>query len=178
MLNCITSWGQDIVLVELREVVGLPVARTRNLAEKDPAMDGKKARTILCPDDHLVGLATCKALLEEAGYRVYAASSGNEALRMFATEHIDLVITEYWLPDIPEVRIAMLMKLMSPDIPVLILSELAEDHEFMGFADALVSKKETPSALLATVAKLLGIKAASASAGTSTERGLNYARRK
>ena len=123
-------------------------------------MNGYKPAKILCIDDEPLGLSLRKALLEHAGYCVYAAGSGDEALRLFATESIDLVITDELLPGVTGSRLAMLMKLSHPEIPIVILSGLAEEPEYMGIADSFLCKGEPPPILLATVARLVSGKTA------------------
>lgn len=129
-------------------------------------MNGRQIAKVLCVDDEPLGLAVRKAVLEQAGYCVYAASSSDEALRLFAAENFDLVISDHLLPDTTGTRTAMLMKLAHPDVPILILSGLPDTPEGMEFADGFLCKGKPVPILLATVAKLLGrVSAASASAG-------------
>src|SRR5437879_7977624 len=52
--------------------------------------------TVLCIDDEDDQLLLRKLLLEKEGYRVFTATSGEEGIRLFQTEHMDLVIVDYW----------------------------------------------------------------------------------
>ena len=119
--------------------------------------------TILCLDDEPQGLTIRKAVLEQAGYTVHTATFPDEALRLFGTERIELVISDHLLHGTTGTRVALLMKLMNPKIPILILSGLTETPEGIEFADSFLCKLEPPPVLLATVARLLeGKKAAAA----------------
>jgi CheY-like chemotaxis protein len=110
---------------------------------------------VLCLDDEPQGLAVRQAILEQSGYIVRAATSGDEALRFLATEHFDLVISDHLLKATTGTRVAILMKLLHPGIPILILSGLTEAPEGMEFADGYLCKLDPPPVFLATVAKLL-----------------------
>jgi CheY-like chemotaxis protein len=110
---------------------------------------------ILCLDDEPVGLAIRAAVLRYAGYTVFAASSAEEALQVLTHEHIDIVISDHLLRGTTGTQVAASMKLIRPDIPILILSGLTEPPQGMEFADCFLSKLEPPPLLLATVAELL-----------------------
>jgi DNA-binding response OmpR family regulator len=64
-------------------------------AEADPAP------TILLVDGDLQQTMTCKLEFESQGYRVVCTHSGREALELFGREHIDVVIAEVLLSDMP-----------------------------------------------------------------------------
>jgi CheY-like chemotaxis protein len=50
---------------------------------------------ILCVDDEWNGLAGRKMLFEEAGCKVLVATSGAEALQLFASHPVDLELLDY-----------------------------------------------------------------------------------
>jgi CheY-like chemotaxis protein len=111
---------------------------------------------ILCLDDEPVGLAVRAKVLQYAGYTVFAASSAEEALQILADQHIDIVISDYLLRGATTgTQVAVSMKQIRPDVPVLILSGVIELPEGIEFADFFLSKLEPPPVLLATVAGLL-----------------------
>ena len=51
-------------------------------------------KTILCVDDNEQTLSVRKFLLETRGYRVYTATNGNDAITVFSSTSIDLVLTD------------------------------------------------------------------------------------
>lgn len=55
---------------------------------------------ILIVEDYADSRFMLKLLLEDAGYSVLTAANGNEALTTAAGNHIDLVLTDFNLPDL------------------------------------------------------------------------------
>ena len=113
--------------------------------------------TVLCIDDEDDQLLLRKLLLEEAGYRVFTATSGEEGIRLSQTEHIDLVIVDYWMSGMNGVAVARALKELCSKIPVIMLSGYAElPDEALGAADAwLIKSQVEPQKLLAVVKDLL-----------------------
>lgn len=55
---------------------------------------------VLCIDDDCVGLEGRKSVLEEEGYEVIAANSGEEGLAIIRSGRpIDIVILDYFMPN-------------------------------------------------------------------------------
>jgi two-component system cell cycle sensor histidine kinase/response regulator CckA len=84
---------------------------------------GNGERILLVEDNRDLRLST-RALLESLGYRVTAASDGNEALAFLAGsgEGIDLIVTDVVLPGPSGVAIAAAARERQPDLPVVFLS--------------------------------------------------------
>jgi CheY-like chemotaxis protein len=122
-------------------------------------MDAPK---ILCLDDEPVGLVIRAAVLQLAGYTVFAASTAEEAVQILADRHIDLVISDHLLRGTTGTQVAESMKRIRPDVPILILSGLIDPPEGMEYADCFLSKLEPPPVLLATIANLLAQREAAA----------------
>ena len=112
---------------------------------------------ILCIDDAEVALRVRKLLLTSAGYSVLTAASGEEGLDLFKQNQVELVIADHFLSDKSGAEIAVEMKQIKPQVPILIVSAAAEKPNGLEFADGFLSKGEGPDALLDTVAGLLGI---------------------
>ena len=53
-----------------------------------------KPATVLCVDDEQTALQLRRTLLESAGYKVLAAKSGAQAVKMFASEPIDAAVLD------------------------------------------------------------------------------------
>ena len=99
--------------------------------------------TILCVDDEPSVLATEKALLESAGFRVLAASSGREAITLFETEPVDLVVIDWLMPRMNGITAAKMMKASKPEVPIVFLSAYCElPGETLGLAEWWAKKGE------------------------------------
>ena len=101
---------------------------------------------ILCIDDAEIALRVRKLLLSNAGYSVLTAASGEEGLEVFKEHPVDLVIADHFLSDKTGAEIAMEMKEMKPQVPILIVSAASEEPPGLEFADGFLSKGEGPDA--------------------------------
>lgn len=111
---------------------------------------------VLCIDDAEVALRVRKLLLANAGYQVLTAPSGEEGLRLFLENPVELVIADHFLSDKSGSEIAAEMKELKPEVPILIVSAASEPPSGLEFSDGFLSKGEGPDALLETIAALLG----------------------
>ena len=120
-------------------------------------MDVANARkVILCVDDEAVGLSVRKMILESQDYRVLTAESGPDALALFSSETIDLVVLDYAMPGMHGGVVAKRMKALKPATPILMLSAYVDlPGETLALVDRSVTKGEPPPVLLAAIAHLL-----------------------
>ena len=115
--------------------------------------------TILCVDDEWSGLEGRRMLLEERGYQVLVATSGEEALQLFASHPTDLVLVDYHMPNMNGDVIAKRMKASQPDVPVAMLSsDEAIPESALESVDVFISKSESPTSLLEIVEYLLDLR--------------------
>jgi|SRR5580698_3005041 CheY-like chemotaxis protein len=117
--------------------------------------DGTKGPLILCIDDAEVALRIRKLLLSGEGYEVLTAPSGEEGLELFRQNAVDMVIADHFLSDKSGAEIAAEMKVIKPQVPILIVSAAAEAPKGLEFADGFLSKGEGPDALLESISRLL-----------------------
>jgi len=116
---------------------------------------------ILCVDDELPGLRARSMVLEAAGYEVVPTTSASEALEIFKTRHIDLVITDHLLQGTTGVEVAKQMKLLRPEVPIVIFSGAVDLVQAMDglrgtkSADLLLSKGAGPTEMLVSLSRLL-----------------------
>lgn len=118
-----------------------------------------KRPVVLWVDDEWNGLEGHRMLLEDHGYMVLVANSGDEALQLFASHPTDLVLLEYHMPKVNGDVIAHRMKVSQPDIPIAILS--ADDglpESALESVDAFISRSEPPARLLEIVEYLLDLR--------------------
>ena len=110
---------------------------------------------ILCVDDEASGLTARRLLLSIAGYTVLTAPSGTAALRLFACNHVDLVITDQLLPDLTGAELVSEMKRIKPEVPVVLLTGLVDPPPGFEHADLFLTKGMTPPEFLAEIANLI-----------------------
>jgi len=92
-----------------------------------PMMD-RVCRILLVDDDDLVS-ASAAAMLDDLGYLVVAAGSGEEALGLLTSGiGIDCVLTDHAMPGMTGLDLAKEIRLRWPDLPVILAT---------GYADAL-----------------------------------------
>ena len=77
---------------------------------------------ILVTDDNMATLKTLSAGLEDMGYRVTTASSGQEALRLIGKQPFNIVIADIRLPDISGLEILEMAKELNPETAVIMIT--------------------------------------------------------
>jgi CheY-like chemotaxis protein len=111
---------------------------------------------ILCIDDEALGLQIRKAVLERAGYRVLTAMDGPTGLSIFAQENINAVVLDYAMPAMSGADVAMEMRRIRKDVPILLLSAYVNlPPEILGVVDQTILKGDGPETLLAKVREML-----------------------
>lgn len=106
-------------------------------------------KNILCVDDNEQTLSVRKFLLETRGYRVYTAINGNEAINVFRSTQIDLVLTDLGLPQMDGNALIGHLKEISPEVPMILTSETVRAGERAHRADAFLAKGScTPAELI------------------------------
>lgn len=96
-------------------------------------------------------------ILESAGYEVLSASDGEQALRMFAEQPVDLVLLDYVMPGMDGGVVAREIKNHNPGLPVVIISASPVDEQSLGCVDCFISKGDGPVLLLAKIKQLLAL---------------------
>jgi CheY-like chemotaxis protein len=120
-----------------------------------------KRKTILCIDDDNSVLEYHKALLERRGYDVLTAASPLEGLQMASACGIAAVIVDYHMPQMNGHEVAIEIKRITPQVPIIMVSsdnEISEDA--LNVVDAFVSKDEAPRRLLPVLVGICGESAA------------------
>ena len=97
-------------------------------------------KTILCVDDNEQTLSVRKFLLETRGYRVYTALNGQEAIQLFSAAHFDLVLTDLGLPQMDGNALIGQLKEISPEVPMILISDSVRAGERSHNADAFLAK--------------------------------------
>jgi two-component system response regulator CpxR len=97
-------------------------------------------KIILCVDDNEQTLSVRKFLLETRGYRVHTAINGQDAIELFASMHFDLVLTDLGLPQMDGNQLIGRLKEISPEVPMILTSDLVRAGERAHRADAFLAK--------------------------------------
>ena len=96
--------------------------------------------------------------LKNAGYRVQAAGTGQEALDLLGRDRPDLIVLDLMLPDIDGIEVCRRIR-RSSDIPILMLTARDEDvDKIIGLevgADDYMTKPFNPRELVARVRAIL-----------------------
>ena len=88
------------------------------------------------------GLADVRRkVLEKAGYCVLAASSGEQAIKIYESHQIDAVILDYLMPGMNGLKVAAKLKELGATIPIIMLSAVSPIlDEALGLADLWINK--------------------------------------
>lgn len=85
-------------------------------------------------EDDLKIAGLVKRGLEESGYAVVAVSNGEEALQVFHTRQIDLVILDIMMPGLGGIEVCRRLREDNPELPILMLTALGSlDDKLAGF---------------------------------------------
>jgi CheY-like chemotaxis protein len=98
---------------------------------------------VLCVDDAEEILGFYQDLLGNYGYAVMVAEDGTEALQLFqsGTPQIDAVILDYHMPGMTGLELAVLLKNLNPELPiVMVAGNSPRLEEMTPFVDAAIPK--------------------------------------
>ena len=111
---------------------------------------------LLVVDDDLNIQRLYKEELEEEGYEVVIATTGKEALEIFAKEKFDIVTLDILMPDIDGISLLRKMKEQRPDIPIIMSTAYDYRDDFAVWAsEAYIVKSSDLSELKSTIKKLI-----------------------
>jgi DNA-binding NtrC family response regulator len=116
--------------------------------------------TLLLIDDNAIQAATRQAILKRAGYNVISALSPESALDQIREDRfdgqIDLIITDHLMPGMTGSEFVTNLRGFAPEIPVLVISGLAEaEEEYRSLSVEFHLKPCPPDNLLGCVERLL-----------------------
>ncbi|MFA5848015.1 MAG: response regulator, partial [Thermodesulfovibrionales bacterium] len=98
--------------------------------------------TVLIVDDEEGIRESLSGILEDEGYDILTAKSGEEAIKMLGESSPDLVFLDIWLTGMDGIQTLQEIKAIKPDVPVIMISghgniELAVKAAKMGAYDFL-----------------------------------------
>ena len=91
-----------------------------------PAPSLAKTPEILLVDDNRQGLIARKSLLQELGYNISTATSGDEALELFSKQNFDVVVTDFKMPRMDGVELIKRIRSAQTGARIILLSGFVE----------------------------------------------------
>jgi CheY-like chemotaxis protein len=113
-----------------------------------------QSKVLLCIDDNEDVLECEKEFLESFGYTVLTAPSGGKGLELASIHSVDVVIVDYFMPEMDGQDVAMEMRRLRPQAPIIMLSGAVEvPKQVLRCVDAFISKNHLASQLLPAIAQ-------------------------
>jgi two-component system, cell cycle sensor histidine kinase and response regulator CckA len=144
--------------VYLPRVQSEPLA---NVASVSSSTVTRGAETILLVEDDHPVRTTATRILERAGYKVYSAADGSEALAIHDRigSRIDLLLTDMIMPEMSGGELAARIRTREPNVAVLVMSGYTEQtslrQSLVDSGSVFIQKPFTPEALTAKVREAL-----------------------
>ena len=113
---------------------------------------------VLVVDDDINVLSLLKEYLENTGFKVFAANNGDQAIEIFKTEKLDILILDVMLPNKDGFEITKEIR-QNSNIPILMLTARVEEFDkILGFElgiDDYVTKPFSPKELVVRIKAIL-----------------------
>ena len=98
-------------------------------------------KIILCVDDNEQDLSVLTFMLSINGYRVVSANNGADAIDIFSDTAVDLVLSDYAMPQMTGDQLVNRLKQIASHVPMILLGDPQKMGDQMHGADALLAKK-------------------------------------
>jgi two-component system, OmpR family, response regulator CpxR len=98
-------------------------------------------KVILCVDDNEQELSVLTFMLTTNGYRVLSALNGQEAIGMFAETPVDLVVSDFAMPQMNGSQLVDRLKQIAPHVPMILLGDPQKMGSDVHPADLMLLKK-------------------------------------
>jgi CheY-like chemotaxis protein len=116
-----------------------------------------KPAVLLCIDDNEDVLECEKSFLESFGYTVLTAATGSRGLELASMHSVDLVIVDYIMPEMNGHEVAIAMRRLRPQAPIIMLSGAVDvPEQALKWVDAFIAKDRLASQLLPAITQLRG----------------------
>ena len=116
-----------------------------------------QSAVLLCIDDNEDVLVCEKSFLENFGYSVLTAASGGKGLELASKHSVDVVILDYFMPEMNGQEVAIEMRRLRPQAPIIMLSGAVDiPEQALKWVDPFIAKDCLASQLLPTIAQLCG----------------------
>jgi len=116
------------------------------------------SKTVLLVDDNPIQLSARQIVLSQAGLEVKVATSADSALALLRTlsqaEKIGVIVTDHIMPQATGSEFVTLVRQINPQVPVIVISGLAEaEKEYEGMNVLFRQKPCPPPELIDLVQK-------------------------
>ncbi len=133
-----------------------PLLQSETEFEPVARMESTRPKTVLCVDDEKIGLRVRKIMLESRGFIVITASNGPEGIKLFEENHVDVVVLDYYMPDLNGGEVASEIRRRRPGVPIVFLSAyFSLPPEALEVADAFLTKGDPPDVLIEKIQNLV-----------------------
>ncbi|HEY1648988.1 MAG TPA: response regulator [Terracidiphilus sp.] len=102
-------------------------------------------KIILCVDDNEQELSVLKFMLATNGYKVVSASTGQEAIDVFGSTQVDLVLADFNMPQMNGGQLVSRLKRIATHVPMILLGDPQAAGGEIHVADAMLAKKNCSS---------------------------------
>ena len=137
----------------------MEITLTKKATPRLPSGPDPEGLRILIVDDELWSRNLMEKHLRQSHNEVVATRSGKEGLNHFQKGPFDLVITDRAMPDMSGDSVAGEMKMINPDIPIIMVTGFGEIMKATGEkpkgVDAILSKPVTRTELNVTIASVM-----------------------
>jgi len=116
-----------------------------------------QSAVLLCIDDNEDLLECERSFLESFGYSVLTAESGGKGLELASKHWVDVVILDYFMPEMNGQEVVIEMRRLRPEAAIIMLSGAADvPEQALKWVDAVIAKDRLASQLLPTITQLYG----------------------
>jgi len=96
-----------------------------------------------------------RAFLESVGYTVLTAPSGGKALELASVHSVDVIVVDYFMPEMNGQEVAIEMRRLRPQAPIIMLSGAMDiPEQALKSVDAFIAKDQLASHLLTAIVQL------------------------
>ena len=78
--------------------------------------------TVLIVDDEKGIIDTLSSIIEDEGYDVITASSGEKGLKMFSKHNPDIILLDIWMPDMDGIETLKHIRALDKDVSIIMIS--------------------------------------------------------
>ena len=116
-----------------------------------------QSAVVLCIDDNEDVLECEKSFLESFGYTILTAASGSKELELASKYSVDVVILDYFMPEMNGQEVAIAMSRLKPLAPIILLTGAVDvPEQTLNLVDVFIAKDRLASQLLPAIAQLHG----------------------